>query len=956
MREAGRTVERQHRRGGAFWPGWCLLAAAGLVGAAGCGRAAFLGLGPRGLCVDTLRCEYLQDPPAIEARRPRLSWALHADGRGASQIAYQVVVASSERQVLDGEGDLWDSGKVVSGQSVQVEYGGRALRSGQGCFWRVRVWDQGGRVSGWSRPARWSMGLLEAEDWQAKWIQQIDPAPADAEKEELVKSIYPLPIFRKEFEVRPGLRSATVYVSALGHGELFLNGLKVGDRFLDPAWSLYEKTVYYDTFDITEALREGENAFGVMLGKGFYNTRGDRRTHFVKAYRPLKMILQARLDYGDGREEWVVSDGSWKYTRGPLTHCAILGGSSCDARLLPEGWCRPGFDDGAWQAAEETGGPGGALTAFTAYPMRTVRVFEPAAVDEPEPGYFVYDFGQNAAAVPRLRVRGPAGGTVRLTPAEQRHGQTGVANNGKGRVNPAGIGRPNYWEYTLRGGTEKWTPPFTYSGYQYLEVSGAVPAGRPNPGGLPVVEELVSVQVRSTSPRAGTFECSNALFNQTNRLIDWSVQSNMAHVLTDCPQREKLGWLEQSYLMGPSILWNYDAAAFYSKKVRDIRDSQEASGEIFTVAPAFPRFEGAFQYSPEWGAAGVLLPWQIYQWYGDRRILEENYEMMRRFVDFMQATSDDLIARPGLGDWYDYGHGEPPGLSRLTPETLPATAIFYGCAETVCRAAALLGRADEARAYADLCGQIKARFNEEFFDGRGEYQNSGSPQTANAMALALGLAESGSEAAVLETIVGDLAKRGWQQTAGDIGYHYLVQSLIDAGRSDVIYRIANREEVGSYGYIIRQGWTCLPEAWDATLTSSMNHLMLGHIQQWFQQCLVGIRPDAAGPGFKRFILRPEPVGDVTWCRGSHACLYGTIESDWKLEDGWFVLSTSIPANTTATVYIPAAAGAQVLEGAGPAAEAEGVTFLRMEDGRAVFAVQSGGYRFRAPRLGSAGAD
>lgn len=903
--------------------------------------------------VDSLRCEYLSNPPGIDTAKPRLSWVLHSDSRGAEQTGYQILVSSDKEDLKKNTGDLWDSGRIFSDRSVLVEYAGKPLLSGQDCFWKVRVWDQDGRVSDWSEIAYWSVGLMEPGDWRAKWIGQRDPAPATAAKEELIKSIFPLPIFRKTFQARSDIKSAKVHISGLGHYELFLNGQKVGSHFLDPAWSLYEKTVYYNTYDITDALKEGSNAFGVMLGKGFFNTKGDRRIHFVNVYRPLRLILQAHIIYRDGTEQTVVSDDSWKYTRGPLIHCAILGGSDYDGRLLPDGWCSPGFDDSNWRPVEETVGPGGVLAAFTAPSMKTMKVFRPVTIEEPEMGYFVYDFGQNVSAIPSLLVTGQAGQTLRLTPSEQRHGQTGVTNDGKGRVNPARVGSPNFWEYTLSGrGEETWSPQFTYSGYQYIEVWGAVPAGFPNPDNLPVVKKLVSVQVRNGSPEAGTFECSKKLFNQINDLIDWALQSNMAHVLTDCPHREKLGWLEESYLMGPSILWKYDVAALFAKKTRDIRDSQDPSGEIFTVAPNYPVFEGAFRYSPEWAAAGVFLPWQIYQWYGDQRILEQNYAMMKSYVDFMQNTSEDLIAKPGLGDWYDYGHGKSLGPSRFTPKTLTSTATFYGCADIVSRTAMLLGNAADAEKYAGLCRKIKEKFNQEFFDGRAVYQNNGSPQTANAMALVFGLVPSGTELPVLETIIEDLKQRNYQQTSGDIGYHYLVQALSDYNRSDVIYTLTNRDNVGSYGYIIKQGWTAMPEAWDATLSSSMNHFMLGHIQQWFQQCLAGIRPDSTAPGFKKCIIKPEIVGDITWCRGSHRCLYGTIETAWKLENDQFILDVTIPANTTATVYIPAGTQAEVMEGKKKAVDSKGVTYDRMEGGRAVFTVRSGHYHFRVPQNGS----
>ncbi len=917
----------------------------------GCGAGTYSELFSHEIRVDTLRCEYLANPMGIDTRKPRLSWVIDSAARSIRQSAYQVLVASDAKALDKNIGDLWDSGKVSSDQSVHVEYEGTKLASYQDCHWKVRIWDQNGRVSGWSPPAHWSMGIIEPNEWKAKWIQQQDPASSNAEQNELLNSLYPLPIFRKDFQIKSGLKNAKVYISGLGHYELFLNGKKVSSRFLDPAWSVYEKTVYYNTFDITNQLTKGENAFGVMVGKGFYNTKGDRRIHFVDVYRPLKLIVQCYLVYEDGTSQVLVSDNSWKFTRGPLTHCAILGGSSYDARRLPEDWCLPEFETNDWLSAEETSGPGGQLKAFTGAPMQTIHTFVPTAVDEPEPDCYVYDFGQNASCIPCIKVEGKAGQTIRLTPSEQRHGQTGVANDGKGRVNQARVGRPNYWEYTLKGeNPETWSPQFTYTGFQYMEVSGAVPVGRPNPKNLPVIKELVAKQVRNTSARAGTFECSNQLFNAIDNLIDWSVQSNMSHVFTDCPHREKLGWLEQTYLMGPSFFWKYKGGAFYTKIVRDIQDSQGPDGIIYTVAPKYPDFGSydIFNDSPEWGAAGVYLPWQLYGWYGDRRILEESYPMMKNYVDYMQLTSKDLIARPGLGDWYDYEPGIPPGYSRFTPPTLTATATFYACCEIVSKTAALLGKQEDAETYALRCQNIKHRFNQEFFDGSAIYSNHGSPQTANAMALVLGLTPPDTEAAVLESIIADLKEREYQHTTGDVGYFYLVQALSENNRSDVLYKNTNRDTVGSYGYIIKQGWTSMTEAWEATLTSSMNHCMLGHIQQWFQQCLAGIRPDPTGPGFKKCIIKPEVVGDITWCRGSHESLYGTVKTAWELKDGRFALDVTIPANTTARVYIPTVKQSDVMEGPGYAADSEGILFDRMEAGKAVFKIESGSYKFRVP--------
>ncbi|NLH43119.1 MAG: family 78 glycoside hydrolase catalytic domain [Planctomycetes bacterium] len=883
-----------------------------------------------------LRCEYGVDPLGIDSPAPRLYWKLESRVRGQGQTAYQLLVATSREVLSQGTGDLWDSGKVLSEETTHIAYAGKPLGSSQQVFWRVRVWDKDGSPSAWSRPASWTMGVLEPGDWRARWIMQGTPAEGGG-----------LPLFRKAFDVSRPVTRAVVHVCGLGHYDLFLDGRKVGDRFLDPAWSVYERTVYYSTFDITGALGErGSHVFGVMLGKGFYNTTGDRRVHGVNANRPLKLILQAHLWFADASEEFIVSDGSWKTTQGPITHSAILGGEDYDARRLPVGWDRPGFDDTTWAGVKETEGPGGRLKASSAPPMKMHEEYTAVRIDEPEPGIFVYDFGRNASAVPRLHVSGKAGQVVKLTPAEQRHGMSPRRNDGKGLVNPAGVGTPNYWQYTLRGdAVERWTPQFAYSGFQYLQVEGAVPEGRPNPEGKPVVMELICARVGNDAPTCGRFNCSNGLFENIDRIVERAVLSNMAHVLTDCPHREKLGWLEVSYLMGPSIAGRYDIASFYSKVTQDCADSQRPDGMVPTVAPAYPAFAGGFAYTPEWGAAAVVLPWQLYEWYGDKQVLAARYSTMKRFVDYMRATSKDLVPAPGLGDWYDYGHDKPRGAAQFTPVELTAMATFYRCTRIVADAARVLDRKDDQAAYGALAGEIAHSFNARYFDGKDQYSNHGSPQTANSMALVLGLVPTGFEQAVLERIVQDIRSRGNQQTAGDIGFWYLLQALARNGRSDVIYDMVARTDVGSYGFIVRNGWTSMPEAWDADTGASMNHCMLGHIQEWFLGWVAGIRPDIESPGFRRFIVDPHPVGNVTEVRGKYDSLYGPIGSLWEKSDGAFTLEVTIPPGTSATVSLPAGDKSNVFEGGEPVSQAHGVRFLDRSSDRVRLLVESGVYEF-----------
>jgi len=423
----------------------------------------------------------------------------------------------------------------------------------------------------------------------------------------------------------------------------------------------------------------------------------------------------------------------------------------------------------------------------------------------------------------------------------------------------------------------------------------------------------------------------------------------MAHVLTDCPHREKLGWLEVSYLMGPSIAGRHDIASFYSKVTQDCEDSQRPDGMVPTVAPAYPVFAGGFAYTPEWGAAAVVLPWQLFEWYGDKQIPAARYSTMKRFVDYMRATSKDLVPVPGLGDWYDYGHDKPRGAAQFTPVELTAMATFYRCTRIVADAAGVLDRKDDQAAYKALADEIARSFNARYFDGQDQYQNQGSSQTANSMALTLGLVPTGREQAVLDRIVQDIRSRGNQQTAGDIGFWYLLQALARNGRSDVIYDMTARTDIGSYGFIVRNGWTSMPEAWDADTGASMNHCMLGHIQEWFLGWVGGIRPDIESPGFGRFVIDPHPVGDLTWARTSYDSLRGTIRSEWRRSGEVFTLKTTIPPGTTATVRIPAGKAADVTASGIPVSQAAGVRLLGEASGRVRFLVESGTYEFACGR-------
>ena len=926
------------------------------------------------VAVQNLRCEYLADPLGIDVARPRLSWVIAALKseignlkseignlkseignlkselpRGQKQTAYQVLVASTPELLAKDQGDLWDSGKVASDQSIQVEYGGpstplrarpstglmagKALESGMRCHWKVRVWLAGGegkdgKASDWSQPASWTMGLLTPEDWQAKWIGAVDTKPSAMIQ------------LRKEFTIAKDIKRAVAYICGLGFYELRMNGQKVGDRVLDPGWTNYRKRCLYTAYDVTAQLTRGQNAVGVMLGNGMYNVPGGRYVKFKGSFGPLKVILQLCVEYADGTSTVVVSDESWTWAPSPVVFSCIFGGEDYDARKEIPGWDKAGRETDAFAPAIVADGPGGRLSAQAAPPIKVMKEYKPAKVTQPKPGVRVYDFGQNCASMPKLLVKGPAGASVRLTPGE-------LLDRG-GLVSQASSGGPAYYTYTLNGkGRETWMPRFFYYGSRYLQVE----TSGHDAGPAPRIVELTSQFVHSSAETVGSFTCANPLVNRIHDLINAAIKSNLQSVLTDCPHREKLGWLECSHLLAGCVMYNYDVPTFYAKIVNDMNEAQLANGMVPDIAPEFTVFGGGFRDSPEWGSAYVIVPWKVYQMYGDRTLLARHYEGMKRYVEYLKSTSRNHIVSHGLGDWYDIGPGGP-GESKLTSRGLTATAVYYQDLVVLKNAAALLGKADEARQYEEQAGAVKEAFNREFFKAdKNQYDRNS--QTANAMPLALGLVPKGRRAAVLAGLVAQIRAGGNRVTAGDVGFNYLVRALSDGGHGNVLYDILIRDDGPGYAYQLKKGATALTEAWDTNPGSSQNHCMLGHIEEWFYRGLGGISCDPLGPGFKKIILKPQIVGDLNGANVSYNSPYGRIVSNWKREGNQLTMDVTIPINTTATVYVPAKEAAGVTESgpstslrAGkPAAKAEGVRFLRMENGAAVYEVGSGKYQF-----------
>ncbi|MBI5689864.1 MAG: family 78 glycoside hydrolase catalytic domain [Verrucomicrobia bacterium] len=749
-------------------------------------------------------------------------------------------------------------------------------------------------------------------------------------------------LVRREFRAKAGLRRALVHASGLGHFELRLNGRKVGEDLLAPGWTAYDRTVLYDTHDVTALVQAGgANAIGLVLAGGFYNTRAVRYVKLESLFRPLTAICQVRLEYADGTTEIIGTDARWKVAPGPTTFANMFGGEDFDARRVPAGWDAPGFDDSRWTAAVTTSGPGGTLrgSSHAAPPVRAFDVLRPVSVQALRPGVAIYDLGQNASLMPRLRVRGPAGSSVRLIPAELL-----AADGSLDRRSVGGGGGDAWWQYTLRGPAgaeaETWFPQFFYHGARYLQVEL-----QPGEGGdLPVVESLEGVVVHTSSPAVGEFACSNELFNRIRTLIRWAQRSNLVSLITDCPHREKLGWLEQYHLNGPALRYEFDLARLYTKTFGDMAAAQLASGLVPDIAPEYVIFTSGFRDSPEWGSAFLLAAWQHLEWTGDDTPIRRYYDGMKRYVAYLGTKAEGDILDHGLGDWYDLGP-KPPGRAQLTPIALTATAMYAENLRILGVIAQRLGRAAEAAEYAAAAARVRGAFNRKFYDAATGSYATGS-QCANALPLVFDLVEAGERPRVVAAVVRDVEARGL--TAGDVGYRYLLRALGDAGRSDVVFTMNNQSEKPGYGYQLARGATSLTEAWDARPTSSHNHFMLGQIMEWFYRDLAGIGPDPVAPGFKHVVVRPQPVGDLTWVRAAHDSPRGRIRTAWRREGGSFQLELTLPPGTTATVYVPCADGAPVFEGEGenPAASQPGLRRLRREAGAEVYAASSGSFRFR----------
>jgi alpha-L-rhamnosidase len=895
-----------------------------------------------------IKCNGMVNPEGT-GKIPRFSWIITSTARGQEQKAYQLIVSSDDKNAGKNFGDIWDSGKTISRTSSWISYQGPTLKPGAKYLWKVRVWDKTDKPSRWSNTGKFITGLNEKSDWSgARWIGYEDIPDSLL----LVPGVHGsgdklgnvarkrtiVPCFRKEFTLGKKISHAYIFVCGLGQYELYINGSKIGDRFLSPGWTDYMKTCQYNTFDVTDKVVTGSNALGTIVGNGFYNINRERYRKLVIAYGAPKMILKLEVEFSDGSREIVVSDDSWKTAVSPITFSSIYGGEDYDARLEESTWNNSGFNDKNWSKALLVKEPDGALMPESDYPVRVMEVINSKKFYLKKDSVYTYDFGQNASGIIKIKVKGKRGQEVRFTPGELLDDDSLVTQKA--------TGDPCYFKYILKGNDEEtWMPHFTYYGFRYVRVDGAVPAGHSNPGKLPVISEIELLHTRNSSPSAGSFRCSNELFNSIYNLIEWSIKSNLASVATDCPHREKLGWLEQTHLMGNSVKFVYDIHNLYEKVINDMIEAQLDNGLVPDIAPEYVPFAGGFRDSPEWGSACVILPWDMYDWYGDTTAVRKAYPMMKKYVNYLSGLSKNHILTHGLGDWYDLGP-EFPGEAQLTPKAVTATSIWFYDAKLLARMASLLGENDDAAYYDSLAGEIRKSFNRMFLDPVTKVYSTGS-QTAFAMPLFFGISDDSVRKDIVGNLIRSVIANNKALTAGDIGYRYLLRVLEKEGQSQLIYEMNSKTDVPGYGYQLSKGATSLTESWAALKYVSNNHMMLGHLMEWFYSGLGGIRQTDSSKAYENILIEPEIVGDIKWADVTYNSIHGEISSSWKKEDNIFTLKVKIPVGCTAVVAVPQPDPALISGNDIPVTDSGNVEVINSSRGKTMCRISSGEYIFKA---------
>ncbi|MGA2500646.1 MAG: family 78 glycoside hydrolase catalytic domain [Tepidisphaeraceae bacterium] len=932
------------------------------------------------LATTNLRCEYLVNPPGIDEPAPRLSWEIVSRLRGQKQTAYHILVASSPNLLRPGQADLWDSGKMASDQTAQIVYAGKPLGSGQRCFWTVVVWDKDGHPSAWSEPAMWSMGLLRPTDWKAQWISFRDKSPVHADRDKL--HLPPAHQYRKEFPAARQITRATLYATALGIYEMHLNGQRIGDAFFTPGWADYRKRNYYNTYDVTRLVRQGDNCIGATVADGWY--AGYVGYALLVGYGPNHagrnlygktpaLLAQLDIEYADGTRELVVTDATWQTSDdGPIREADFLMGETFDARLDQPDWCKAGFRQRGWEPAipaadngstramfsDTTGDrevelgfiPPARLQAYPAQPIRITQELKARRITEPRPGAYIFDLGENFAGIIRLKVKGPAGKQITIRYGEMLHPD--------GRLMTENLRRARAVDtYILRGDPagEIWSPRFTYHGFQYVELIG--PAERPD------LDTVTGLALQNDTPMVSTFECSDEVMNQFHRNVLRTQRANFIEIPTDCPQRdERLGWMGDAQIYARTATLNADVAAFFTKWMDDVVEAQRSFGAYPDYCP-YPMSHGeAYKtFGTAWTDAGIIVPWTILRAYGDTRIIEKHYDSYRRFMEFREAACTEKGLGVSIGNpWGDWLNVKDP-----TPIEFIDTCYHANALTMMTEMAGTIGRKQDSANFRARLGQIKAAFQKTYMNPDGSLKVDS--QTAYVLALSFNMLPDNLEPAAADRLVEKIEKNGFRMSTGFLGTKPLLPVLSTTGHHDLAVRLFQSRQFPSWGYEVVNGATSVWERWDSftkedgfgrhnAAMNSYSHYSFGAVQEWAFRYLAGI--DTFGTGYDKLTIHPGPpapssnpdVRPIDHVKAGYHSIHGLIAVDWqRVNDGDFAMTVTVPANTTATVHLPAKAPESVTESGRPLDRTEGVKFLRMHNGRAMMEVESGTYRFEAKR-------
>lgn len=892
--------------------------------------------------VNSLTCEFLENPLGVETENPLLGWMLESDVRGDEQTAYEIIVSDNLDDIKKGKGNVWDSGKVKSEKTNNIEYKGKRLKAKNRYYWSVRSYNAQDKVSDWSQPAFFEMGMIHPSNWLAQWIGDGKKMPDN------LVGFYkndPAPLLRKDWEIKKPVASARLYITGLGYYEAYLNGKKVGDHVLDPGWTSFDKTILYNTFDVTDLLQQGKNTWGVMLGNGFYNpvpmTIFKPLREFLTIGRPA-VLGQLEITYTDGKKDRIMTDLTWKTIPGPVLRNNVYLGEHYDARAEVAGWNLPDGNLSGWRSVVFANAPGGQLKSQMQPPIRETATVKPVRMTETRPGEFVFDMGQNFAGVVRLKVKGEKGTKITLRYGEDVYSDgrvnlmTTVAGQHK-RVwdaDRSAEGEPQTaWQedsYILKGGKEEiWQPRFTFHGFRYVEVTGFP--------GRPTLDNIEGVRLSADLEKVGEFCCSDELINKIERAVEWTFLSNVFSVQSDCPGREKLGYGGDITATTDAFCYLFDMSNFHTKTVYDYRDAARPSGAMTETAPYMGIADSGFGDGSGpvgWQLAFGIAQKKLYDYYGNKRIIADNYDVFKKQVEFLRSQADNDIITHCISDH--------EMLENPRPEALTATAHYYHHVILLAEFAELLGKKEDKATYSLLSENIKKAFIDRFYKPGGIYDSN--LQTTQAFALHYDLIPEGKQSEVFNQLINVLDRDKKHIHTGIFATPMLLNELSENGRNDLAYQLVTNRDFPGWGYMIEKGATTIWETWAySDNVYSHNHPMFGTVNEWFYRSLLGINGESAG--FEDVRINPRPVEGLSWAKGSYNSIKGKIGVDWQKTDGNFAMNVSIPTGMNASIYVPNAGKKTVYEGNEDAKNAKDMAYKGEENGFSVYRVGGGEYNF-----------